>query len=201
MRVLGVSRGNVRMILEVANLNIRPGESADFERAFAEARALIAALPGYGWGRSVDGESDKRMCAPQYPVRRQIMNHAARSIVVWGIYTMVAGLCLVLIPNIILPPFGYPVATEVWVRAFGLLVTILGAYYFYLGRNNCVMFFRITIPGRFVLALGLTVFVLLGWSVPALIFIGLVDAGGALWTWWALRRDASGNVNSAHGRA
>jgi heme-degrading monooxygenase HmoA len=36
------------MILEVAILNIRPGESADFERAFAEAQAIIASRPGYG---------------------------------------------------------------------------------------------------------------------------------------------------------
>jgi hypothetical protein len=43
------------MILEVVILNIRPGESADFERAFAEAQVIIASLPGYGWGRSTDG--------------------------------------------------------------------------------------------------------------------------------------------------
>ena len=30
------------MILEAAILNIRPGDSADFERAFAEAQASIA---------------------------------------------------------------------------------------------------------------------------------------------------------------
>ena len=35
------------MILEVAILNIRPGESADFERAFAEAQTIIASMPGY----------------------------------------------------------------------------------------------------------------------------------------------------------
>jgi heme-degrading monooxygenase HmoA len=35
------------MILEVAILNIRPGESADFERAFAEVQAIIASMPGY----------------------------------------------------------------------------------------------------------------------------------------------------------
>ncbi len=35
------------MILEVAILNIRPGESADFERAFAEAQTIIALMPGY----------------------------------------------------------------------------------------------------------------------------------------------------------
>jgi heme-degrading monooxygenase HmoA len=34
------------MILEVAILNIRPGESADFEQAFAEAQAIIASMPG-----------------------------------------------------------------------------------------------------------------------------------------------------------
>ncbi len=34
------------MILEVATLNVRPGQEADFERAFAEARAIIAASPG-----------------------------------------------------------------------------------------------------------------------------------------------------------
>jgi heme-degrading monooxygenase HmoA len=39
------------LILEVAILNIRPGESAAFERAFAEAQAIIASMPGYGWGR------------------------------------------------------------------------------------------------------------------------------------------------------
>ena len=42
------------MILEVALLNIRPGDSADFERAFAEAQAIIAARPGCGWGCDVN---------------------------------------------------------------------------------------------------------------------------------------------------
>jgi hypothetical protein len=45
-----VSRENITMILEAANLNIRPGESADFERAFAEAQAISAAILGCGWG-------------------------------------------------------------------------------------------------------------------------------------------------------
>jgi hypothetical protein len=36
-----------QMILEVALLNIRPSESADFERTFAEAQAIIASMPGF----------------------------------------------------------------------------------------------------------------------------------------------------------
>jgi hypothetical protein len=53
------------MILEVALLNIRPGASADFERAFAEAQAISVARAGYGWvkrisgyGQSTDAQSD-----------------------------------------------------------------------------------------------------------------------------------------------
>ncbi len=35
------------MILEVAILNVRPGSEPAFEAAFAEARPLIASIPGF----------------------------------------------------------------------------------------------------------------------------------------------------------
>jgi heme-degrading monooxygenase HmoA len=35
------------MILEAAVLNVKPGQSAQFEAAFREASAIIAASPGY----------------------------------------------------------------------------------------------------------------------------------------------------------
>ncbi len=37
------------MILEVAMLDVRPGESAAFEAAVREAQTIIAAMPGYRW--------------------------------------------------------------------------------------------------------------------------------------------------------
>ena len=37
------------MILEVAILNVRPGQEAAFEQAFALASPLIAAMHGYIW--------------------------------------------------------------------------------------------------------------------------------------------------------
>ena len=36
------------MILEHALLPVRPGQEAAFEAAFADARAIIAAMPGFG---------------------------------------------------------------------------------------------------------------------------------------------------------
>jgi heme-degrading monooxygenase HmoA len=35
------------MILEVAVLNLRSGESGAFEQAFASARAILSSMPGY----------------------------------------------------------------------------------------------------------------------------------------------------------
>ncbi|MEZ4519285.1 MAG: antibiotic biosynthesis monooxygenase [Chloroflexota bacterium] len=35
------------MILEVAKLQIRDGQTAEFETAFARAQSIIAAMPGY----------------------------------------------------------------------------------------------------------------------------------------------------------
>ena len=35
------------MILEVAVLDVRPGEEAAFEAAFGEAQAIISSMPGY----------------------------------------------------------------------------------------------------------------------------------------------------------
>lgn len=34
-------------VLEVAILNVRPGQSAEFEKAFQEAQRIISAMPGY----------------------------------------------------------------------------------------------------------------------------------------------------------
>ncbi len=35
------------MVLEVAVLDVKPGQSAAFDAAFREAQAIIAAMPGY----------------------------------------------------------------------------------------------------------------------------------------------------------
>jgi heme-degrading monooxygenase HmoA len=37
------------VITEQAVLDVRPGAESDFEKAFAEAKALIASSPGFEW--------------------------------------------------------------------------------------------------------------------------------------------------------
>ncbi len=117
------------------------------------------------------------------------MNKSAFSIFAWGIYVAVAGAGFLFIPNALLPLFRLPTTTEVWIRVIGLLVLIVGYYYIYCARANAVPFIQVTVHGRIAFCLGLVALVVMGFSAPGLLLIGIVDALGAAWTWWALRAD------------
>jgi heme-degrading monooxygenase HmoA len=81
------------MVLELAILDVRPGESADFENAFAEAKGIISAMPGFdhlelrrcledphryvllvGWDRLVDHTEGFRGSA-DYQRWRELLHH------------------------------------------------------------------------------------------------------------------------------
>jgi len=44
---MAVSRSELPMILEVAMLQIKPGQAAAFEHAFAQAQSIISTMSGY----------------------------------------------------------------------------------------------------------------------------------------------------------
>lgn len=81
------------MILEVAILNVRAGQSLAFEQAFAEAQSIIATMPGYlshqlqrcievedrylllvSWRRLEDHTVGFRL-APQYQEWKRLLHH------------------------------------------------------------------------------------------------------------------------------
>jgi len=115
------------------------------------------------------------------------MSNPARSITVFGIYLAIAGLAFAFAPNMVLPLFGFPTTTEVWIRLVGLLTAILGMYFLYSVRHDDRHFFRATVFARLIFFAGVTLFVILGFASPLLIAFGLVDLAGAAWTWLALR--------------
>ena len=102
------------------------------------------------------------------------MSRAAKSIFIWGILMVLLGVCSLFSPNFFLPIFGLPSTAEVWIRAFALLLALLGGYYLYCAWNNDVIFFRVTIPGRFLFALGLATFVTLCFVKPILLLLGAI---------------------------
>ena len=74
------------------------------------------------------------------------MSSAARSIFAYSIYLFGLGGTLLLAPNVPLPIFGLPPATEVWVRVVGMTVVFFAIYYLVAARNEFRPFFGVSVP-------------------------------------------------------
>ena len=116
------------------------------------------------------------------------MTNAARSVFVFGVYLAVLGVGLMIVPNLVLAPFGFPATSEVWLRVAGSLVAIIGFFFLVAARHEFTAFFRATLIARPFLFLSLCTYVFAGLALPQLVLFGVVDLLGALWTLLALRR-------------
>jgi hypothetical protein len=125
------------------------------------------------------------------------MNNASRSILIFGIYVVIVGLTLIVIPNTLLVLLGFPTVTEVWVRVLGVLAAILGLYYVQAAREHNVGFYRMTIWGRALFMASLTALGLLTPGHAPLILFGLVDLAFAAWTWFALRQETTVSLQAS----
>jgi hypothetical protein len=115
------------------------------------------------------------------------MSNLKLSMTVFGIYLTLAGLSFILIPNFVLPIFGFPITTEIWIRLTGLLTVILGMYFLHSVRFDDRLFYRATLYARLMFFTGVVLFVIFKLASPMLIAFGVVDLVGAAWTWSALR--------------
>ncbi len=117
------------------------------------------------------------------------MGKSARSLFVFSLYMFVLGAVLVLVPNVLLSLFYFPETSEVWIRIVGMLVLILGFYYFQAAKNDLRSFSQATVYGRAAVLIFFIAFVLLDFAQPMLILFGAVDALAALWTQLSLRSE------------
>lgn len=115
------------------------------------------------------------------------MSNAAKSIFAWGIYLLVLGSLLLLIPNFMLALFGFPITDEVWIRVLGMIVVALGYYHIQAARNGLTPFYRWSTQGRAFSVVCFIAFVALGLAKPMLLLFASADFLGALWTGLALR--------------
>lgn len=120
------------------------------------------------------------------------MSKAAVSVRLFGLYVMVLGVSLVLAPNLLLGLFGVPPTTEVWIHVVGVLAFIIGLFNYVAAASEYLPYFRATVISRCLVLAAFTAFAALNMVTPVLILFGLVDFAGALWTWFAMRTDASG---------
>jgi hypothetical protein len=115
------------------------------------------------------------------------MTQAAQSIRLFGLYTIVLGLGLLIAPNLLLGLFDIPASPEVWIRVVGLLAMNIGVYYWFAANTGSRALFTMTIYTRTLVLLAFIAFAALGLVSPVIILFGLADAAGAAWTWFTLR--------------
>jgi hypothetical protein len=114
------------------------------------------------------------------------MTAAAKSVCYFGFYLYATGLSLIFAPNVLLG-----LLHEVWIRVVGVLVVCIGYYYHRAGAGNIQAFLQHTIPTRIFVFASFTAFVLLKLAPPVLVLFGTADLAGAVWTWFALKKDAA----------
>ena len=112
------------------------------------------------------------------------------TIKVFGTYVLVSAAGLILIPNLWLAPLGLPPTQEIWVRVLGLVVGVLGYYYWASALVNARSFFVASVYGRSIFCAGCIGLVLLASAPWQLIIFGSIDLAGAIWTRAALRNEA-----------
>ena len=117
------------------------------------------------------------------------MSKSARSIFVFSIYMFALGAVLLLQPNLLLRLFLFPETDEIWIRVVGMLVLILGFYYFQASKGELRIFFQATVYGRTAVLVFFVAFALLDMAPLTLVLFGLVDALAALWTHRSLRSE------------
>lgn len=119
------------------------------------------------------------------------MSRAAVSLLVFGVYLLILGSVLMVIPNAFLGVFGLPPTHDVWIRVVAMLVLILGCYYLGSARAELTPLFRWTVWMRASVPVFFAAFVAFGLVQPILLLFGVVDLAAATWTAVALRADGS----------
>jgi len=116
------------------------------------------------------------------------MSKAATSVLVFGVYMVLLGLVLLVVPNALLRPFGFAATTEVWIRIVGVLVLCLAFYYVRAARREMIEFFGWTVIVRTFVFLALAALVAVKLAAPPLVVFGSIDLLGAIWTAVSLRQ-------------
>lgn len=117
------------------------------------------------------------------------MSRTAFTIQAFGAYLIVLSLGLMAAPNLLLPLFGMPQTSEVWIRVAGLVVFNEGVCYWFASKSEAVPFFRASFYVRCLAPFVFGAFVVAGLAQPALVAFGLVDLFAGVWTILTLRAE------------
>lgn len=98
------------------------------------------------------------------------------------LYVLLVGLLLMTVPNWVLGIVGLPPIQDPWLRVLGLLVFILGNYYFYIARYGNEKIVWATILGRWMYCGGMGIFAVVGIIKPLTLLFVLAELTLSVWS-------------------
>ena len=110
------------------------------------------------------------------------MKSITNSIKLFGIYSLVMGVALLVIPHLILPLFNLSIEGEQWIRMLGFVLICSSYYYIRSANKKNIDFAVYTIHARIAAPFVVLILFLVGVVEPSLLLFGLVDGLGGLWT-------------------
>jgi hypothetical protein len=117
------------------------------------------------------------------------MSSPARSLFVFGVYVVVAGAGLMLVPSLVLSMLGAAVPLETgWVRVVGTLAIFVGIYHIVAARNELLPYIKATVWARVGFAVLLSVVIITSRMSTSLLLFAAIDLAAAAWTGLSLRR-------------
>jgi len=119
------------------------------------------------------------------------MTRAAMSIFIFGIYVIILGIIFLFVPEIMFLMLAYPTPPDIVSRIIGMVFLFLAYLYIRaaLDEEGMTKFFMWTVHTRALVIIFFSIFAALQLVNPLIIMFGVVDIAGALWTFWALRKD------------
>ncbi|MCB0379091.1 MAG: hypothetical protein KDD33_11420 [Bdellovibrionales bacterium] len=124
----------------------------------------------------------------------------SRSVKIFGLYLMISSLVLALTPDLVSQVFQYTHLPIEWRLIIVFLMFVLGLFYVVAGVYKLLPLVRLTVATRglfFVYTMILLYFDII--PINGLVFMGLLDLTGALWTAWTLYQGPRAR-QSARGR-
>ncbi|HRI78739.1 MAG TPA: hypothetical protein PLR06_04315 [Cyclobacteriaceae bacterium] len=116
------------------------------------------------------------------------MTPASKSLYYFGFYLLLTGILLTVAPNFVLAAVQIEETKEVWIHVLGAVVFVIGLYYVFMAPTNNALFMMLSVYARITIFIWFLIFVILTWAPPELMFFGLVDMAGAIWTYLLLKR-------------
>ena len=117
------------------------------------------------------------------------MTKSGKSVFYFGIYGILVGVVVCLIPEQFISILKLPDIPTAWARVIGLLGIILGSYDIISGRNNLQPLIKGTIYMRLFLFAGIIVLFVTGQMPKEILPLGITDLLGAVWTILSLKAE------------